>query len=90
LLAQPQSKRLLLFFSELFPQFVLKLDDHFEDDFASFSEDVGLEDLDVDAEKFRETALPTDDQVLISSVSTSGVTFFADIFLALIFGQNFI
>ena len=44
-------------FPELFPQFVLKLDDHFEEDFSSLAEDVGLEDLDIGADAFRQTAI---------------------------------
>ena len=52
-------------FSDLFPQFVLKLDDHFEDDFASFSEDTGIEDLGIDVDFFTKTSLPNDEQVII-------------------------
>ena len=50
-------------FPELFPQFVLKLDDHFEEDFSSLAEDVGLEDLDIGADAFRQTASPAEDDV---------------------------
>jgi hypothetical protein len=50
-------------FSDLFPQFVLKLDDHFEDDFASFSEDTGIEELGIDVDFFTKTSLPNDEQV---------------------------
>ena len=52
-------------FSDLFPQFVLKLDDHFEDDFASFSEDTGIEELGIDVDFFTKTSLPNDEQVII-------------------------
>jgi hypothetical protein len=52
-------------FSDLFPQFVLKLDDHFEDDFASFSEDTGIEELGIDVDFFTKTSLPNDKQVII-------------------------
>lgn len=47
----------------IFPQFVLKLDDHFEEDFENFSEDTGIEDVGIDSQTFRQVPLPSEDKV---------------------------
>ena len=64
------------FFSlELFPQFVLKLDNHFEEDYASLAEDVGLEDLNIESSQFGLSTLPSEAQVkaLFSQLSPGQV-----------------
>ena len=53
-----------MIFSDLYPQFVLKLDDHFEEDFTSFAEDTGLEDIGIDSKMFLSaTSFPAQSQV---------------------------
>ena len=55
---------LYMIFSDLYPQFVLKLDDHFEEDFTSFAEDTGLEDIGIDSKMFLSaTSFPAQSQV---------------------------